>query len=261
MISRLLFAFMLITSAVHAAENKSRDLVGPGDDIVPLVIVGGEWQTTLVFNNTNELPVSFPIQFFREGQPWAVTVQGAGTFSTYNITLGARGSIRMVLQAQNSDTLVGFARLDVPCGFGDNETCGDVGVHAFLKNHNPARPQDFEVNYQPATILTFDDQHFVFDQTEFAQMVVNITNYCNYSFCDTQTVTLIVRDANGQQAYVDVVDVPPNSVRIVNFAQRSQATWNVSGMLHVTGGDDIVLSGHRINPTGSFTPLMSFDYD
>jgi len=91
-------------------------------------------------------------------------------------------------------------------------------------------------------------------------MVVNITNYCNYSFCDTQTVTLIVRDANGQQVYVDVVDVPPNSVRIVNFAVRSQTTWNVFGMLQVTGGADIVLSGHRINPTGSFTPLMSFDY-
>jgi hypothetical protein len=66
---------------------------------------------------------------------------------------------------------------------------------------------------------------------------------------------------SGAQVFVDIVDVPPRSVRIVNFAHLSQATWQVFGMLQVTGGDELVLSGHRINKTGSFTPLMSFDYD
>jgi hypothetical protein len=53
----------------------------------------------------------------------------------------------------------------------------------------------------------------------------------------------------------------PGEVKILNIAQMSSATWNRVGMVRVTSPlDGIMVSGHRINNTGSFTPLVSYNY-
>jgi hypothetical protein len=53
----------------------------------------------------------------------------------------------------------------------------------------------------------------------------------------------------------------PGEVKILNIAQMSSATWNRIGMVRVSSTlDGIMVSGHRINDTGSFTPLVSYNY-
>ena len=91
-------------------------------------------------------------------------------------------------------------------------------------------------------------------------MVVNLANTCYQSFCDPTTVTLEIFDEGGTRFYVNAATVAPGEVKIVNFAQVDQSTWNRVGMLQLTGVARIVVSGHRINETGSFTPLVSYDY-
>ena len=50
------------------------------------------------------------------------------------------------------------------------------------------------------------------------------------------------------------------AVGVLNFAQADSGTWNRFGWIEI-GTDDkkLILSGHRINETGSFTPLYSYD--
>jgi hypothetical protein len=50
-------------------------------------------------------------------------------------------------------------------------------------------------------------------------------------------------------------------ITILNIAQMSTTTWNRIGMVRVSCAvDGIMVSGHRINDTGSFTPLVSYNY-
>ena len=48
-------------------------------------------------------------------------------------------------------------------------------------------------------------------------------------------------------------------VKILNLAQLSMTTWNRLGTIRVISSSfDFVVSGHRTNATGSFTPLTPF---
>ena len=112
-----------------------------------------------------------------------------------------------------------------------------------------------------ASTLTGSPQQFVFDQSNFAQMVVNLTNYCVESFCDGETVTIEIFDESGKRFFDDTETISPSEVRIINFAELSSQTWNKVGMVRLSGGNDIAVTGHRINETGSFTPLYSYNYN
>jgi hypothetical protein len=219
--------------------------------------VGGEWTTVVVFNNTNDLPVQFPVSFLNKDGPWPVSIKGLGTFSTYNVSLAAKGSQRIELTYSGSDTLVGFAITNVPCG---DQLCGGVGGYVLLRNHNAKRQQDFEVSYQLTDGFASSPQEFLFDQSNFAQMVLNLTNTCVDSFCGSSTVTIEIFDENGQRFYLDTFDMNAAEVKIMNFAQISMDTWNKVGMVRLTGANQIVVSGHRINETGSFTPITAYGY-
>ena len=254
----LIFSAISLSSSPLTAQFRSND--GPGDDIIPIILLGGEWNTVIVFNNTNDVAVQFPLNFYSEGQPWKVAITGVGTSNTYTITIPPRGTQRLEFD-YSGDTKVGFANIDVPCGFGPGEYCGGVGTYALLRNHNLASAQDFEVAYQLGSTLAPSQQQFLFDQSDFAQMVLNLTNYCTDSFCRTTTVTVQIFDQNGQRFYVDTVDIAPATVKIVNIAQLSSTTWNKVGMIRLLGVGDIAVTGHRINSTGSFTPIYSYDYN
>jgi hypothetical protein len=254
----LVLATITFSSLPLNGQLRSND--GPGDDIIPIIILGGEWNTVIVFNNTNDLPVEFPLSFFSQGKPWAPPLKGGGNSSMYTIDIPARGTRRLEFD-YSGDTVVGFGTIDVPCNFGPGQYCAGVGVYTLLRNHNSARAQDFEVAYQLGSTLAPSPQSFLFDQTDSAQIVLNLTNYCNYSFCTTATVTIQVFDETGQQFYLNTVNVAPRSVTIVNIAQLSSQTWNRAGMIRLLGTNYIVVTGHRVNATGSFTALYSYDYN
>lgn len=239
---------------------KKHDSIGPGDTTIPVIIVGGEWSTVIVFNNTNDAAVKFPVDFLNQDGPWELPVKDSGTSSRFTISLAAKGSTKIEIDYQSSITAVGYAMITPPgCTSGEDSVCAGVGVYALLRNHNAARKQDFEVSYQLANGFAASPQQFIFDQSNFAQMVLNLTNPC-VQFCRGVTVTLEIFDEQGQQFYVDAIDLGAGEVKILNIAQLSSATWNRIGMVRVSG-DGVIITGHRINETGSFTPLISYTYN
>jgi hypothetical protein len=251
----------LISAALVQAEKpKPHDSLFSFDNTIPIIIVGGEWKTVLLFNNTNDQSVTFPISFFNQNGPWSLPLNGLGTLDDYQVSLPAQGSQRIEID-YSGDTQVGFGMVQVPCSTDPGMTCGGVGGYLMLRNHNAARAQDFEVSYQFGTQTPGEVQQFMFDQSNFAQMVVNLTNTCYQSFCQNTTVKLEALDESGTPFFVTIETLAPGEVKILNFAQLSQSTWNRVGMLKISDPDQqVVVSGHRINETGSFTPLVSYNY-
>lgn len=244
----------------HAKPGvKPHSNTGSDSNIIPVMILGGEWTTSIVLNNTIDADIEFPISFFSQGAEWELPVTDVGPATQLTISLPALGSIRLDFDQLSNTAEVGFAIVDQPCDNANN--CGGVGAYAILRNHNAARRQDFEVSYQLGSELGGDPQIFMFDQSSFAQMVVNLTNACLDSSCGTARVDLELLDENGERFYLDTEDIEPGEVRIVNFAQLSSATWNYVGLIRLTGTDNVVVTGHRINETGSFTPLHSYNFN
>lgn len=256
--SRFACVLMLTISAFAA---KPRSNAGPGDDVIPVIIVGGEWTTAIVFNNTNDLQVQFPLNFFNQDGLWELPVKGHGPGSQFNVTIPPRGTLKIEFDSVPGGPFVGFGMIDVPCNFDPGTYCSGVGTYTVLRNHNSARRQDFEVSYQLASTIALSQQQFLFDQSNFAQMVLNLTNYCTGSFCDADTIALQLFDEKGESFFSDIETVAPGEVKIINFAQMSSKTWDHVGMVRLTGMFHTVVTGHRINETGSFTPLYSYNYN
>jgi hypothetical protein len=265
-VKRLLIPVCVNAALLFAAKPTPHDSSGPGYDAIPIIILGGEWTTTIMFNNTNEVPFSFPLTFYNQGGQWTVPITGYGNVSLLNISLPALGTLKLEFDYSSAATSVGFAVVNVPCqGFNPGQYCAGVGAYAILRNHNAARAQDFEDNYPLGQSTALSPQQFMFDQSDNAQMVLNLTNTCVQDFCSGliqgPNATIEIFDENGVRFYVDAETVMPGEVMILNIAQMSSATWNRIGMVRVTSPlDGIMVSGHRINNTGSFTPLVSYNY-
>lgn len=256
---KLLLITVLSCALVFAAKPKPHDTLIGFDDTVPVILLGGEWKTSIIFNNTNTQTVQFPLSFFNAGGPWNLPVSGVGNTSAVTVTLPPMGTVKIEFNYSSQQTTAGFATVNIPCD-DPPATCGGVGVYAMLRNHNSARKQDFEVAYQLGVSINADQQQFPFDQSNFSQVVVNLTNTCYQDFCGTSTVALEIFDQNGARFFQDSEDLQPGEVKILNIAQLSQDTWNKVGMIRLSGVAEIVVTGHRINDTGSFTPLAAYEY-
>lgn len=262
---RLVISVCVSAALLFAAKPKSHDSAAPGNDTIPIIILGGEWTTTIMFNNTNDVAASFPLYFYNQDGQWTVPVHGYGNVNTLNISLPARGTLKLEFDYSAPATSIGFAMVKVPCGFDPGQYCAGVGAYAILRNHNSARQQDFEDSYPLGQSTALSPQQFLFDQSDNAQIVLNLTNTCIQDFCadliQGPNVTIETFDENGNRFYVDAETVAPGEVKILNIAQMSSATWNRVGMVRVSSAlDGIMVTGHRINETGSFTPLVSYNY-
>jgi hypothetical protein len=228
---RLLILVCVSAALLFAAKPKPHDSSGPGNDTIPIIILGGEWTTTIMFNNTNDVAVSFPLNFYNQDGQWTVPIQGYGNVNALTISLPARGTLKLEFDYSSASTSVGFAMVNVSCGFNPGQYCAGVGAYALLRNHNSARAQDFEDNYPLGQSTALSPQQFMFDQSNNAQMVLNLTNTCIQDFCagliDGPNVTIEIFDQNGNQFYVDAETVMPGQVAIlsgVNYFFRSTTT-------------------------------------
>jgi len=263
---KLLLISALFGAFLFAAKSTPHDSQGPGNDTIPIIILGGEWTSTIMLNNTNDVPASFPMNFYNQDGAWSVPIKGYGNVSSLNVSLPARGTLKLEFEDSSPSTSVGWAYVNVPCGFDPGQYCAGVGAYAILRNHNAARLQDFEVNYPFGNHLSISPQQFMFDQSDNAQMVLNLTNTCSLEglcagLINGPNVTIEIFDPSGNRFFSDAETINPGQVMILNIAQMNSSTWNRIGMVRVTSElDEVMVSGHRINNTGSFTPLVSYNY-
>jgi hypothetical protein len=104
----------------------------------------------------------------------------------------------------------------------------------------------------------------LFDQGNWGQMVLNITNAADTVFWETDTtVEVVVYGEAGNEIFRRDYDLPKGGTRIINMAHETESLWHMRGRVNVrvkSGYAPILLTGIRINETGSFTPVQSMAY-
>lgn len=268
MISRIvaLCLAVFLSGAVLAETPKLDDY---NKAFVPHLIAGGEWNSEAIITNHADTPrdVAF-LAFKQDGSPWGWNLPGfstqtrpSGPFAaTYYLTTLAAKETRSIKFEKDGDAEFGWAML-ASCFTVDR--CGDLSGYILLRNHNPARMQDFELSYPFVDRLSTGATMF-FDQTNWSQMVLNIANAADTVPWETDaTFDVKVFNETGAQVFQKDVFVKKGGTVIINMAHESQALWGVRGRVEVrlkSGNTYLFLTGIRINETGSFTPVSSMTF-
>ena len=79
-----------------------------------------------MFNNTSDVAASFPLNFYNQLGQWTVPIQGYGNVNALNIALPARGTLKLEFNYSSASTSVGFAMVNVSCGFNPGQYCAGV---------------------------------------------------------------------------------------------------------------------------------------
>ena len=225
--------------------------------VIPEVIIGGEWTSTLRFTNrgTKALPTTNVYLIDDAGNPMLATFQitdgSVLTASAFSVTLGVGGMVEGTFLGGSNTS---FGHAIIGCS---SAGCGTPGLYGevALRNRNSTRP-DFEAVFpfeRPYTL-----QYMLFDGRNGLTTALYLVN-------ESTTLTQIA---------IDVVDTNNRILRTVNltFAGLSSQiqtlhvlapeTIGIQGTLVIralSGAQAfITATGLRINPTNSFTPLRAF---
>lgn len=254
-IGSFLFLFLLLTATAFSAEYVSSQR-----SVVPQIIVGGEWTTTIMLHNRINLPRTVTVRLIRsDASEWDLMMPHFHRNNNLLQTTLQPNESRYIHFSGGASTSFGYAIFGFPCEDSKNDICGDITGNVLLRNHNDARVQDFELSYnltETKKIMTIP-----FDQTNWGQVVMNLSNaHSHGNLYDTVYEVTVYDELNTIKFRKDYSLNAGTSI-IVNMAHESQATWNVRGRLEArvkTGrsSEAVLLSGLRINETGSFTPLQ-----
>jgi hypothetical protein len=257
MLRLCLFSAAVILGSVSPIS--ALDVISANDRHIPQVIFGGEWSTTLLFGNLNDVPVQVPLTFYdgAGGVVIAVPITGVGLVNDHVITVPAHGTARVEIAdpAAGAATL-GWAYADIPCNSA-SATCGNVFGQVILRNRNPTRP-DFESTYR---FTETDRRRVMFlDQRDFFQTVGVIILPKRFpTETAAQTITMRIFNEQGQQILLEQWQMAPGTSRLINYVTEYPQTVGVRGYIEVEGTlINILFTGIRINPSNAFTPMQSY---
>ncbi len=107
-----------------------------------------------MFNNTNDVPVSFPLTFYNQGGQWTVPMAGYGNVSALNISLPALGTLKLEFDYSSAATSVGFATVNVPCqGLIRGSTARGLELTPFCETTTPHGHPDVNIVVMNDSIL------------------------------------------------------------------------------------------------------------
>ena len=266
-ITRIFFLLALaLTTSLFAESPK---LIEYGNYFAPHIIAGGEWQSEVVL--TKHADVARSVAFYawkQDGSPWVwdlpqfrnETRQVGPQNVQYYLTTLASKETRVIHFRREGDAEYGWAYFP-SCW--DVDQCGDVSGYVLLRNHNPLRAQDFETSY-PFTDRQSKGFTMLFDQTNWAQMVLNLSNAADTVPWETDaTFAVKIFNEAGAELYAKDVFLKKGGTTIINFAHESESLWGVRGRVEVrlrSGFTYMLLTGIRINDTGSFTPVQAMGF-
>jgi len=249
--------------ALAAGNQESNKALWPMGDVIPQVIFGGEWKTTVYLLNDKEEPAVVTISFFRAGRdpkdesdPFPIA--GMGTAADQKVTIQPGGHVYVVIAANSEETVYGYGIVESRKPDGSYQ--GGVVGYVFLRNHTPARPQDFEISYGFQS--SYDEAYVMpFDQGNYGQVVLTLVNARGIASWPRDPVSVIarIRDGDGSVIWEKIFSLKPDETSIINFAKLDKATWNVEGTLTLSGTGSFTATALRINDSGSFTAVTPFD--
>lgn len=232
------------------------------ETIVPQLIIGGEWNTTLKLVNRGTASIPATDLFFNDnlGNSANVTFQVATTNSAGQIVKGSvlttsNASFTLSPGTAIEATFFGtsdvkFGHILIGCG---PVTCSHPGLYGevILRNKNPTRP-DFESVFpleRPETL-----QYMVWDHRDGLTSVLYLVSPLTAS-----TVTLEFRNAANQIIRTLTIPMRDGESQILTLHALAPETIGSMGTLVIRSGTAfVVATALRINPSNSFTPVRAF---
>ena len=266
--SASLFAqdIQLQTTAYQTTESRIQPLSVKGlpqaiqlqgfEFVVPEVIIGGEWTTTIRLTNRGTAAIPATNVFFidNNGNPMSATFQmtsgGIITDTGFSFSLGFGGIVEATFIG-TSTTQFGFASIDC-----NANGCGTPGLYgeATLRNRNATRP-DFESVFPleyPASV-----QYMLFDGRAGVTTVLYLVN----SAATAQTVSIDVVDVNNKLLRTVPIPMKSSASLILSLhGDLAPETVGIQGTLVIRSASNlpVTVTGLRINPSNSFSSMRAF---
>ncbi len=224
--------------------------------VVPELIIGGEWTTTIRLTNRGKTAIPTTNVFFIDnvGNPMPATFQITGgsviTDTGFSFSLGIGGLVEATFVG-TSTVKFGFA--SIGC---NANGCGTPGLYgeATLRNRNATRP-DFESVFPlkyPASL-----QYMLFDGRAGVTTVLYLVN----STTTAQTVSIDVYDvANRLLRTIPSTMQKSSSLILSLHGDLAPETIGIQGTLVVRSAATlpVTITGLRINPSNSFSSMRAF---
>ncbi len=220
--------------------------VTPNALVVPQIADGGNWNTTIVLQNTDTEPAPFTLKFWRQdGTPWLVPIEGRGNVSEYADTIPV-GAVRMVKTTGTDPvTIAGWAELTAE---------RSIGGTAVFCQHGSRYDSEAGVLVAPASgrrfIIPFDNKRGFLTGVALANTA---------SVPSTLTVNL--RDENGTVIGSGNLTLPARSQKAFLLPQVYPQTTDRRGVAEFACTTvDIAAIGLRLSAEGTFTSLQPITY-
>lgn len=225
--------------------------------VIPELIIGGDWTSTIRITNRGQktVPETNVFMLDNTGKPLKATFQITGgaviTDSAFSFTLEPGALVEATFVGDV--TAFGHAVIDF-CGSATK--CSNTGVYGevSLRNRYAGRP-DFESIFpfeRPASL-----QNMLFDGRNGLTTVLYLANQNTA----TTALTMEVRNFNNELLRTVPITMPDSSSQILTLHTLSPETLGIQGTLIfkvTTPSANITVTGLRINPSNSFTPLRAF---
>lgn len=218
--------------------------------IVPELILGGEWTSSIRLTNPTSSPFPKTYVYFvdNNGNPMKTTFRTSmGDTITdigFSFSLDPGGLIEGVFQG-GSSAQFGHAIMD--CSACAVPPYGEVQ----LTNHNASRP-DFQAVFpfeMPTTL-----QYMMFD----GRNGFTTTLYVDNESTSASTITMEVHDVGGNLLRTEFINLPALGAGIYTLHVIAPETAGIQGTLVFRNPSLATVTGLRIDPSNSFTPLRTF---
>lgn len=235
--------------------------------IVPELIIGGEWTSTIRLTNRGQSKITTRNVYFLDnnGNPMNATFQTVSCTSA-SCTTGSAvtspgffffldpGVIIELTFLGGANTQFGHAVVDI-CS--NQPSCSSAGLYAevTLRNSNSSRP-DFESIF-PLEEPT-DSQYMLFDHRNGLQTLLYLVN----ENTTPTTISLNFYSPSNQLIGTSTFSMNSLTSQITNLNALVPSTNGLQGTIAIRGqngsGALVTATALRINPTNSFTPIRAF---
>lgn len=227
--------------------------------IVPELILGGEWTSSIRLTNrgTNPIPATNVVFYDNTGKPMAATFQTSSGSVITDVGFSFSLNVGGVLEATffgGSNTL--FGQGIILCSA---VSCGTPGLYGevSLRNRNATRP-DFESIFpleQPAAT-----QYMLFDGRNGLTTVLYLVN------TNTTSTSIAMDIVDPTTRVIRTISLPMDALssQIQTLHVLAPETIGIQGTLvfranNSTGQNaSITVTALRINPSNSFTPVRAW---
>lgn len=235
---------------VGIQEDVHPRMVTSGDTVLPQIVAGGSWQTTIYLVNMTSSTMSFSLFFYDDngnslGLPFRTTAGDIQRFSRIDFQLDGYTNFTFTAQDVDPAPLQGWAVLSYDASF------GRIGGFAVFRQHVPGSP-----NYEASVPLdNLNDYKFFlpFNNTQGFSTGLALVNAATNL---PAHVLMKFMDVNGNEILSTILTLPVNGHAAFSIPATYPQLNGRIGTLYVQSDTNMLSGlGLRFDNSGPFTTL------